>query len=116
MKNNWTLRVGAQYDPSDFNKPTKKYFNFVSYRAGFYYGPDYITINKNRPEYGFTLGAGFPLTSLKRISYPYQFVMLNTGLEIGNRGNRQTNVRENLVRINIGISMSARWFEKRKYY
>ena len=42
--------------------------------------------------------------------------MLNTGLEIGNRGNRQTNVRENLVRINIGISMSARWFEKRKYY
>lgn len=116
VKNNWTLRVGAQYDPSDFNKPTKKYFNFVSYRAGFYYGPDYITINKNRPEYGFTLGAGFPLTSLKRISYPYQFVMLNTGLEIGNRGNRQTNVRENLVRINIGISMSARWFEKRKYY
>ena len=115
VKNNWTIRAGAQYYP---NKGTAviKYFNFVKYRAGFYYGPDYITINKNRPEYGFTIGAGMPLTTLKKVSYTGEFVVLNTAVEVGSRGNRQTNLRENVVRINIGISMNASWFQKRKYY
>lgn len=116
VKNNWTVRVGAQYYPNKGASPVIKYFNFVKYRAGFYYGPDYINVNKNRPEYGFTIGTGMPLTSLKRISYTGEFVMLNTAVEIGNRGNKQTNLRENLVRISIGVSMNASWFQKRKYY
>lgn len=115
VKSNWTLRAGAQYYPNKGN-PVIRYFNFVKYRAGFYYGPDYISVNKNRPEYGFTIGTGMPLTSLKKISYTNEFVMLNTALEIGNRGNKQTNLRENVVRISIGISMNASWFQKRKYY
>ncbi len=117
VKNNWTLRAGAQYYPNKGNSPTAKYFNFVKYRAGLYYGPDYISVNKNRPEYGFTIGAGLPLTSLKKNYRLYdEFVILNTALEIGNRGNKQTNLRENLVRISIGLSMNASWFQKRKYY
>jgi len=56
-----------------------------------------------------------PLTSLRRISYSGEYVVLNTGLEFGSRGNKQTNVRENLVRFSIGISMNARWFQKPKY-
>jgi len=116
VKDNWTIRVGAQYFPNKINNPVIKYFNFVKYRAGFYYGPDYINVNKNRPEYGFTIGTGMPLTSLKKISYTGEFVMLNTALEVGNRGNKQTNLRENVVRISIGISMNASWFQKRKYY
>jgi hypothetical protein len=115
VKNNWTIRAGAQYYPNKGN-PVIKYLNFVKYRAGFYYGPDYISVNKNRPEYGFTIGTGMPLTTLKKISYTGEFVMLNTAFEVGNRGNRQTNLRENVVRINIGISMNASWFQKRKYY
>lgn len=115
VKSNWTLRAGAQYYPNT-GKAVIKYFNFVKYRAGFYYGPDYISINKNRPEYGFTIGTGMPLTTLKKINYTGEFVMLNTAVEIGNRGNKQTNLRENVVRISIGISMNASWFQKRKYY
>ena len=115
VQNNWTIRVGAQYYPAKINTPVKKYFNFVKYRAGFYYGPDYIKTNANRPEYGFTVGAGMPLTSLRRISYSGEYVVLNTGLEFGSRGNKQTNVRENLVRFSIGVSMNARWFQKPKY-
>jgi hypothetical protein len=115
VQNNWTLRVGTQYYPAKFNTPVKKYFNFVKYRAGFYYGPDYIKTTANRPEYGFTLGTGMPLTSLKRISYTGEYVVLNTGLEFGSRGNKQTNLRETLVRFSIGISMNARWFQKPKY-
>lgn len=116
VKDNWTIRVGAQYFPNKINNPVIKYFNFVKYRAGFYYGPDYINVNKNRPEYGFTIGTGMPLTSLKKISYTGEFVMLNTAIEVGNRGNKQTNLRENVVRISIGLSMNANWFQKRKYY
>ncbi len=115
LQNNWSFRAGTQYYPAKENSPVKKYFNFVKYRAGLYYGSDYIKINKNRPEYGFTIGAGLPLTTLKRISYTGEFVVLNTALEFGNRGNKQTNVRENVVRFSIGVSLNARWFQKPKY-
>lgn len=115
VQNNWTIRVGTQYFPAKLNTSASKYFSFVKYRAGFYYGSDYIKSTVNRPEYGFTLGAGMPLTSLKKRSYDRSFVLLNTGLEFGSRGNKQTNLRENMVRISLGISMSAQWFQKPKY-
>jgi hypothetical protein len=115
VQNNWTVRVGAQYFPASSNTPVKKYFNFVKYRAGFYYGPDYIKTTANRPEYGFTIGTGMPLTTLRRISYTGEYVVLNTGLEFGSRGNKQTNLRETLVRFSVGLSMNARWFQKPKY-
>lgn len=116
VKNNWMIRAGAQYDPRGITRPVKKYFNFVKYRAGLYYGSDYISTNKNRPEYGFTIGTGMPLTSVKHRNNYGDYVVLNTALEIGNRGNKQTNLRENIVRVSIGISMNASWFQKRKYY
>jgi hypothetical protein len=115
VQNNFTLRAGLQYYPAKAGTPVKKYFNFVRYRAGIFYGPDYIKTNTNRPDYGFTVGAGLPLTSLKYINYSGEFVMLNTALEIGGRGDKKTNLRENMVRFSIGLSMNARWFAKRKY-
>jgi hypothetical protein len=115
VQNKWTIRAGAQYYPAKANTPASKYFQFVKYRAGFYYGSDYINTGNNRPEYGLTIGAGMPLTSLRKISYTREYVVLNTALEVGNRGNKQTNLRENLVRFSIGISMNARWFQKPKY-
>ncbi len=115
VQDNYTVRAGAQYYPAKDNTPLKKYFNFVRYRAGLYFGSDYINTNKNRPEYGFTIGAGMPLTTLRKISYTGEYVVLNTALEVGNRGNKQTNLRENVVRFSIGVSMNARWFQKPKY-
>jgi hypothetical protein len=117
VKDNWVVRAGAQYYPAKVGTPFKKYFNFVKYRAGFYYGPDYIKTNNNRPDYAFTLGTGMPLSSLQRLGYNPEsgLVMLNTALEIGGRGDKNTNVREGVVRFSIGISMSANWFIKRKY-
>ena len=56
-----------------------------------------------------------PLTSLRRISYTGEYVVLNTALEFGSRGNKQTNLREGITRFSIGISMNARWFQKPKY-
>jgi hypothetical protein len=115
VQNAWTVRLGTQYFPANQNKPVRKYFNYVKYRAGFYYGPDYIKTTANRPEYGFSIGTGMPLTSVKRPNAYAGYVVLNTALEFGSRGNKQTNLRENLVRFSIGISMNAAWFRKPKY-
>ncbi len=116
VENSWVIRAGAQYYPAKENTQTSKYWSFVKYRAGFYYGPDYIKLNANRPNYAFTAGASLPLTSIQRIRGDYGFVLLHAGFEFGSRGNRQSfSVRENYTRISIGISMNARWFQKRSY-
>ncbi len=117
VQNNWTIRVGAQYYPAGKeNTSTRKYWSYAKYRAGFYYGSDYIKLSSSRPAYAATLGASFPLiTSPQQLRFG-DFVYLNTGLEIGARGNRNSfSVRENITRISIGISMNAHWFQKRKY-
>jgi hypothetical protein len=114
VQNNLMMRLGAQYIPAKPGVPVTKYYKTVKYRAGFYYGSDYIKTNNRRPDYGFTIGTGTPLTSRKTRSSEY--VVLNTALEFGNRGTKQTgNLRENIFRFSIGLSMNARWFLKPKY-
>jgi hypothetical protein len=118
VQNTFTIRAGAQYYPAKDNTPVKKYFNFVKYRAGFYYGSDYIKLNSStKPEYGFTIGTGMPLTSLQRLGYDIErsLVILNTALEVGSRGSKVNNLRENVIRFSIGLSMNATWFRKAKY-
>lgn len=117
VQNIFTVRAGMQYRPAKANTPASNYWSFVKYRAGFYYGNDYVKLNNiNRPNYGFSVGAGLPLTSLQRLSYYREMVVLNTGIEVGSRGNRESqSLRENIVRFSIGLSMNAQWFRKPKY-
>ncbi|MBK7884967.1 MAG: hypothetical protein IPJ81_15180 [Chitinophagaceae bacterium] len=116
VQNSFTVKAGAQYYPAKENTASRKYFSFVKYRAGLFYGPDHIKVNNtNRPGYGFTVGTGMPLTSLQRLSYAGEYVLLNTALEIGGRGNKNTNLQEGIVRFNVGLSMNAHWFRKPKY-
>ncbi|MFT3979011.1 MAG: hypothetical protein QM687_00985 [Ferruginibacter sp.] len=120
VQNSYTFRIGGQYFPAKVNTPFSKYWSFVKYRAGFYYGQDYIKLdNVNRKAYAFTFGAGLPLTKLQRNSYEYYRdgdVMLNAGMEIGARGNKQSqSLREGILRFTLGVSMNARWFIKPKY-
>ncbi|MBS1509652.1 MAG: hypothetical protein JST86_02330 [Bacteroidetes bacterium] len=116
VQNNWIIRVGGQYFPAKQGTSVRKYFNFVKYRAGFYYGTDYIKINSSRPDWALSVGTGMPLTSLQRSNYyTTEFVVLNTALEIGNRGDKNATLKETTVRFSVGISMNANWFIKRKY-
>lgn len=80
-----------------------------------YYGTDYISFGTARPEYGITLGAGFPL-KLRRNFYETQTSYLNTAIEIGRRGGKTENLYENFFRIGIGLSLSDIWFNRFKYY
>ncbi|MBC7933879.1 MAG: hypothetical protein H7Y86_00775 [Rhizobacter sp.] len=120
VQNTYTFRVGAQYFPAKINTPASKYWSFVKYRAGFYYGNDYIKLDdNNRANYAFTFGAGMPLTKIQRNYYEAARdgdVVLNAGVELGGRGNKKSqSLREGLLRFNIGINMSARWFTRYKY-
>ena len=110
LANTTVFHVGGQFQPTTL--PTTKYWSTVKYRAGFYYGNDYVNINKKRSDYAVTLGAGLPLSFAA-----YDFVTFNTGIELGQRGNKQNqSIREGFTRIMIGVSVNANtWLRKRKY-
>jgi hypothetical protein len=58
--------------------------------------------------YAVTLGASFPF---KRSTNG-----IHTALELGSLGTQANGlVKENFVRFTIGMSLSDRWFVKRKY-
>ncbi|CAN5863963.1 outer membrane protein transport protein [soil metagenome] len=118
VQNSWMIRAGVQYYPlKQTSTASAKYWSYVKYRLGFYYGADYVKLADNRPNYAVTGGAGFPLADMKRLGGGRgEYVLLNTSFEFGARGTKQSlSVRENITRINIGISMNARWFMKRSY-
>lgn len=115
VKDSWKIRAGTEFSPAGLNN-IKNYWSAVKYRAGFYYGSNYISINNNNlPEFGFSFGAGLPL-KLRRSFYETQTSFLNTAIEFGSRGNKKSNVRDNTFRISVGLSIGDLWFNRSKYY
>jgi hypothetical protein len=111
VRNSWSIRVGGQFVPAAFNP--KGYWNHVSYRAGFNFGPDYIKADgKNLNQLGISLGAGLPV---RKNPYTNQFTYVNLGFEYGKRGNNTNLLRENMFRISVGFTLSDLWFIKKKY-
>jgi hypothetical protein len=111
VKNSWMFKVGGQFIPDAYDP--KSYWSHVTYRAGFNFGPDYINVNQKLPQFGFSLGAGFPV---RKNPYSNQYTSINLALEYGRRGNNANNLRENLFRVALGFTLSDLWFIKKKYY
>ncbi|HEV8079402.1 MAG TPA: hypothetical protein VGP43_01720 [Chitinophagaceae bacterium] len=112
VKNNWTVKAGFQYLPARNN--SRKYTQFIKYRAGFFFGPDYIVADKKLPQFGVSVGAGLPL-KLRHAFYETQRSVMNVAFEYGNRGNKNNNIRENIAHISLGFSLSDIWFRRYKY-
>jgi hypothetical protein len=112
VQNSWTVKAGFQYFPAESN--SRKYGQFIKYRAGFFFGPDYIVADKKLPQFGVSVGAGFPL-KLRQAFYETQKSVMNVALEYGSRGNKDNNIRENLLHISLGFSLSDIWFRRYKY-
>jgi hypothetical protein len=103
------IKAGGQITPI----PTKSYFSQISYRAGFFYGPEYIQVGNKMNRIGASFGMGLPI-ALNR-NAPNQFTIINLAFEYMKRGNDSNKLKENLFRFSLGFSFSDLWFGKRKY-
>lgn len=118
--NSWRVGIGGEWRP----KPTtesSKFLQRIKYRGGFYAQRTNLEINgRSIDEYGITIGFGLPLlTALsddngfiqRYLLYPFNFAF-----EMGSRGTTQEGlVRDNFFRIKFGLTLSDKWFVKRKY-
>ena len=60
------------------------------------------------PDFAANIGLGMPLGGT--------FTNINIGLEIGKRGTKYYNlVEENYINLSVGLSLSDKWFVKRKF-
>ncbi len=108
VRDSWTAHIGGQLFPQG----GKSYWSNVFYRAGFSFGTDYISTGKDLPKWSASLGAGLPM---RKPAYSNQFSVINLTLEVGARGNKTNEIRENFFRIGVGLSLSDIWFLKRKF-
>lgn len=112
VSSNWQARFGAELNPVRKNN----YFSIVSYRLGFFTGPEYVRLNNTKmPGYGVSFGLGLPLINYNGAMARYQQSVLNLGFEYVKRGNKQNIIKEDLFRISAGFSLSDLWFIKRRY-
>jgi hypothetical protein len=109
VQNKWEVRVGGQLQPV----PKRNYFSNVAYRAGFFFGPDYVNVQQKLQQFGGSFGLGLPLAQSRQA--PGQATVINVALEYIKRGNNDNLLKENLFRLSLGFSLSDLWFIKRKY-
>lgn len=82
-------------------------------RLGARYANMPLIINDSKAnEMSGTAGIGFPLRSKDRLSY----TVINIGVEVGQRGKLTDGwLREQFINVNVGLTLSNKWFIKRVY-
>ncbi|MGB0367826.1 MAG: hypothetical protein ACPGD8_00370 [Flavobacteriales bacterium] len=115
----WKTAFGVEYKPSvdPSTRGIGAYFGKMHYRLGGYYAMSQYMINGTQlPEYGITLGFGFPLRRTRAGSGKYVQSMVNLAVEWGQRGTTsQSLLLENYWNFKLGFTLNDRWFIKRKY-
>jgi hypothetical protein len=107
FEDTYRYSVGGYFIPN-YNSYSD-YYKRIVYRAGLRYENTGLIIqNKAITDFAGTIGLGLPITGT--------FSNINIGLEIGKRGTIFNNlIEENYVNLSIGVSLSEKWFIKRKY-
>jgi hypothetical protein len=82
------------------------YFSRIVYRTGFRFEKTGLILeNQSINDYGMNFGLGLPLGLSK----------INIGVEFGKKGTTNNNlIEENYFNLSIGLSLSDKWFRKRK--
>lgn len=116
----WRTSIGIEFRPSVpyTSRGFWAYFGKIDYRLGGYYSMTQYEVNGTQlPDYGITLGFGFPLRR-KRLPGNNQFIqsMINFAVEWGQRGTTQQSLLlENYWNFKLGFTLNDKWFIKRKY-
>jgi hypothetical protein len=109
LNNSFSLSAGGSYIPNSLL--SSKYVSRIEYRFGAYYNKSYLNLNNNGDlnDVGLCLGVGLPI---KR-SFQSK---VNCSLQFGKRGTLSGNlVREQYIRLSIGLTFNEVWFIKKKY-
>jgi len=87
------------------------YLKRITYRAGIRFDNTGMVVNNTEIDnFGITFGVGLPLASGAG-----GFSNINLGFEIGKRGTTDANlIEENYFKVNVGLSLNDKWFQKRK--
>lgn len=111
--NGATFENSVRYSLGGFFIPNynsySSYYKRIVYRGGLRYENTGIVIqNKSINDFAANIGLGMPLSGT--------FTNINIGLEIGKRGTKYYNlVEENYINLSVGLSLSDKWFVKRKF-
>ena len=111
--NGATFENSVRYSLGGFFIPNynsySSYYKRIVYRGGVRYENTGIVIqDKSITDFAANIGLGMPLSGT--------FTNINIGLEIGKRGTKYYNlVEENYINLSVGLSLSDKWFVKRKF-
>jgi len=104
FENSTKYIIGGYYIPK--YDSFSNYLNKIVYRAGLRYEKTGLIVNNESiKDYGMNFGVGLPLGYSK----------INIGFEIGKKGTNSSGlIKENYYNLSIGLSLSDKWFRKRK--
>ena len=111
--NDATFENSVRYSLGGFFIPNynsySSYYKRIVYRGGVRYENTGLVIqDKSITDFAANIGLGMPLSGT--------FTNINIGLEIGKRGTKYLNlVEENYINLSVGLSLSDKWFVKRKF-
>ena len=111
--NGATFENSVRYSLGGFFIPNynsySSYYKRIVYRGGVLYENTGLVIqDKSITDFAANIGLGMPLGGT--------FTNINIGLEIGRRGTKYYNlVEENYINLSVGLSLSDKWFVKRKF-
>jgi hypothetical protein len=114
VKSNMQFKIGTQLRP----RLKDTYKSLMAYRAGAFFGDDYVYINNQKlPVWGISGGISLPIANLKDASRRFrnQYSVVNISAEYIKRGNNDNPINESMFRLSFGFTLSDLWFVKHKY-
>ncbi len=107
LQNSFTAALGYEVSPQSTS--VSPYWKKVKYRLGARYHKSYLEMRGTQlNQYGISFGLGLPI--------PKSASSIDLGVEFGQLGTTDNNlIKENYVKITLGLSIFERWFIKRKY-
>lgn len=104
--NSYAIAVGAEYIPDIAS--IDSYLKRVIYRIGFSHERlPYKINNEYINDFGINFGVSLPVRNYSSFNLAFQF---------GRRGTTDYNlIKENYVRLNLGVTFNDRWFVRRRF-
>lgn len=110
VTDNFEINIGGFYQPDRFATGKGNYFDKVIYRMGIGYTSGYQEY-KGKPVPLFSISAGISLP----MGLYRAFSAMHISAQYLIKGNKDFPLRENIFKINIGITLNDKWFIKYKY-